>query len=44
MNNDLITSLNKTIDSLKLEIIEKQKELDDLCEKYSELTGEETEE
>ena len=44
MNNDLITSLNKTIDSLKLEIIEKQKELDELCEKYNELTGEEIEE
>ncbi len=44
MNDNLITSLNKTIDSLKLEIIEKEKELDDLYDKYLELTGEEIEE
>ncbi|MCR4580925.1 MAG: hypothetical protein K5666_00200 [Bacilli bacterium] len=39
MNNELIEELKKAIEQLKLEILEKQEELDSLINQYQELSG-----
>ena len=43
MNEDLVNDLKYAIRKLKLEILKKEKELDNLVLEYQELTGEEVE-